>query len=108
MFVISTIFQTSTLNPVRLIFNAGKSIAEGVDFVIVSSQPYIRIRIEIRQTTTCHREHICQIRWMDGGLHVYTYSVMKITENTRDQIVLSTHISAKHLLYAIHLEVSGM
>ena len=48
---VSTIVQTLVLNPVRLFFNAAMSIAEVVDFVIVSSQPYIGTRTEIRQTT---------------------------------------------------------
>ena len=38
-------------------------------------------------------------------IYTSTHSSVKLTEHTRGQVELSTHISAKHLLDAIHLEV---
>ena len=68
-----TILQTSTPIPVRRFLMLLMSISEGVEFVIVSSQPYIETRREIWQTTTdCHRQHICQIQ-MDRRVYTSTH-----------------------------------
>ena len=76
--------------------------------MIVSSQPYTEQEQKSGEQLQTATENISvkSHGWM--GLHVYTHSLVKLIEHTRDQVELSTHISARQLLDVIHLEVSGM